>query len=87
MSVASLPFTTRRESVLARLAGVFAVVFPQVRQAVARAFGAVRQAVFYVGGFGSVCYGLWQMWAPAGWIAVGVSLLLLEWLTSKPERP
>ncbi len=32
-----------------------------------------------VAGTGAICYGLWQIYQPAAWIAGGICLLLLGW--------
>lgn len=42
---------------------------------------AVRRFTLSAGGLGAACTGAFQWSAPAGWVAVGLSLLVLEFLT------
>jgi hypothetical protein len=42
---------------------------------------ALRRTVFVTAGFGTLDYAAWQVSHIAGCAAIGVSLLLLDWLT------
>lgn len=49
-------------------------------------FGAARRVTLTVGGLGSICYGTWtQLGAAAGWIAIGVCTLLLDFVIGGDE--
>lgn len=63
------------------------VAAPDVASTAARLAGKARTAVMVVAGFGAVDYGIFQ-WNPiAGWIAGGISLLVIEGLTeNKPAK-
>jgi hypothetical protein len=41
-------------------------------------WGKARQALLVLAGFGTIDYGVFQMAGNWGWVAVGVSLLLVE---------
>jgi hypothetical protein len=60
---------------------------PDVWGAVRNVAAKARTAVMAVAGLGAIDYGIYQ-WQPIlGWIAGGLSLLVLEYLTeSKPKQ-
>jgi hypothetical protein len=62
------------------------VAGPDIAATASRIAGKARTAVMAVAGFGAIDYGIFQ-WQPIlGWIAGGVSLLILEGLTEgKPK--
>lgn len=46
---------------------------------------AIRTPVLTLTAFGAVDYGVWQLSHAAGWVAAGISLLALEWLSEGDE--
>jgi ABC-type nitrate/sulfonate/bicarbonate transport system substrate-binding protein len=49
----------------------------------AHAAAAARRALLTLGGFGLIDYAAWEVAHPLGYLAGGVSLLVLDWLTSE----
>ena len=45
------------------------------------AWATLRRTALVLAGFGSIDYAVWQASQIAGYAAIGVSLLLLDWLT------
>lgn len=87
MSVIDIPLSVRQGSVLAKVWAVTAVVVPAIGRWLGRTVTRGRQLALYAGGFAAICYGVWQISGPAGWVAAGVSCLLMEGLTTKAEQP
>lgn len=52
---------------------------------IAAAWRRVRTGAMVISGLGCVDYGAYQANHVAGWIATGISLLVLEWLTEDGE--
>jgi hypothetical protein len=47
---------------------------------------AFRTALLILAGFAAIAYGAFLIYPPAGWIAAGVGLLLIEALTSPGQE-
>jgi hypothetical protein len=45
----------------------------------------LRTSALIIGGVTCVDYGVWQLSHIAGWVTIGVSLFVLEWLTEDEE--
>jgi hypothetical protein len=63
---------TRPEPLVAVLVGLFARLWPS--------WVRLRSTVLQVGGLAAIEYGLFGWSHLAGWIGLGVTLFLLEWL-------
>lgn len=46
-------------------------------------FATVRRVVLHLGAFATIDYGMWELSRVAGFIAIGVSLLLLDYLVGE----
>lgn len=77
---------TRDATVLGRLLGAARAAAPGVGRWLARSGRRVRTAALTVGGLGSISAAAWAVAVPLGLVAVGVSLLLVEYL-STPSEP
>ena len=52
---------------------------------VTRLAAAAREHGTTVAAFGAMDLGAFQAWRPAGWITLGVSLLVFEWKVREPD--
>lgn len=64
-----------RTPIVVSLARLAARVLPR--------FATVRRVALHIGAFAAIDYGLWGLSHVAGFIAVGVSLLLLDFLAGE----
>lgn len=77
---------TRGETVLGRAWAYTVRQAPGMGRWLARTGRRYRQLLLYVAGLGSLVWAAFLWAAIAGFVALGVSLLVLEWL-SAPEAP
>lgn len=87
VSLIELPaLTVRQGSVLARLWSAVTVVAPKMGGWLHDLLDTFRQPVLYLGAGSSICYAAWQVAQPLGWFLIGLTLLLVEGMTSKPTE-
>jgi hypothetical protein len=73
----------RSRTVLARLAAGVAAPAPAAGHRLKRAATRARSLALHVAGLGSISWGAYEVAEPVGFVAAGVSLLVLEWLTAE----
>ena len=71
-------FPRRSRSLLGHLLAAVAVAAPRLRGLIAQAVPLAREHMTAFVSFAAIDFGAFGIWHMGGWIALGVSLLLLE---------
>lgn len=84
----SIPRRSRADTVLGRAAVAARRNAPGVGRWLARRGAQLRRVVLTVAGFGAISAAAWAVAVPLGLLAVGLSLLFVEYLSadSEPRR-
>jgi hypothetical protein len=67
-----------RRSLLGQLLAALAVASPRLRGLITAGLPAIREHLAAFAAFTAIDYGAFTVWHHGGWIALGVSALLLE---------